>query len=62
MKVLRTGYLLYDRHRLTIIGWRFDCEGKNIDIDEMLEAIFDHIKKDTTIGLDSNQFANTKKE
>jgi len=60
MKVIKSGYLLYDRYRLIIIGWMFDCEGKEANIDEMLEAIFNHIKEDSIIGLDSNKFTNKK--
>ena len=62
MKVIKSGYLLYDRQRLLIIGWTFDCKGKEVNINEMLEAIFNHIKENSIIGLDSNKFANKKVE
>ena len=60
MKVIKSGYLVYDKQRLLIIGWIFDCEGKEVKIDEMLKAIFNHIKENSIIGFDSNKFANKK--
>ena len=61
MKVVRSGYLLFDRKRLIIIGWMFDCEGEAVNIDKMLDAIFRYIKKEGVMGLDSNKFSNVKK-
>ena len=60
MKVLKSGYLIYDRQRLIITGWTFDCEGKAIDLFEMLEAIFNYIKENPTVAFDANKFENKK--
>jgi len=62
MKVVRPGYLIFDRKRLIIIGWMFDAEKKSVAIEEMLNAIFEYLKTDVIVGMDSNKFCNRKKE